>query len=87
MKVLNQSAKAAHASVLAQKTTVRRYSQFPVNDTEFWTQLFNFAKDPATAQKVLNEIGIIEEEPCIESDRIAMNVQTARRYAMIALLN
>jgi hypothetical protein len=86
MKILNQAAKAAHLAILTQKST-QRYSQFPVHETEFWESLFNFAKSAKTAKKVLDEISVIEEEPCIENDRVFRNVQTARRLARLTLLN
>lgn len=87
MKVLNQASKAAHTAKLAQKKNVQRYSQFPVHEAEFWNAMFKFAKSANTAQKVLDELSIIEEEPCIENERVSMNVQTARRLAKITLLN
>jgi hypothetical protein len=87
MKVLNLAAKAAHIAKLAQKEGVQRYSQFPVHEAEFWNTLFKYAKSAKTAQKVLDEILIIDEEPCIDNERVFLNVQTARRLAMIALLN
>ena len=86
MKILNQAAKAAHIAILSQKNS-QRYSQFPVHETEFWESLFNFAKSSKTAKRVLEEISIIEDEPCIENDRVFRNVQTARRLARLTLLN
>jgi hypothetical protein len=63
MTILTQSAKAAHQSKLAQSEDGQRYSLYPVHELEFWETLFAFAKQPATAQKVLDEIGEIENEP------------------------
>lgn len=87
MKVLIQASKAAHLAKLAQKTDVQRYSQFPVHEAQFWESIFKFAKSPKTAQKVLDELTVIEEEPCIENERVWRNVQTARRMAQLTLLN
>jgi hypothetical protein len=87
MKVLTQAAKAAHQSVLDQPQGNQRYSKFPVHELEFWKELFALAKSPTTAQKVLDEIGNIEDEPCIENERVFRNVQQARSFARLALLN
>ena len=87
MTILTQSAIAAHQAKLVQPQEGQRYSQYPVHEMEFWNNLFAFAKNPNTAQQVLNEIGDIENEPCIENDRVFRNVQHARILAKIALLN
>lgn len=87
MKILTQAAKAAHQAKLAQHKDAQRYSQYPVHELEFWQKLFAFAKSPKTAQKVLDEIGAIENEPCIENDRVFNNVRAARNLAKLALLN
>ncbi|WP_219118493.1 hypothetical protein [Janthinobacterium sp. UMAB-56] len=87
MTILTQSAIAAHQAKLVQPQEGQRYSQYPVHEMEFWNNLFAFAKNPNTAQQVLNEIGDIENEPCIENDRVFRNVQHARNLAKIALLN
>jgi len=87
MTILNQSAKAAHQNKLDQPQEGQRYSQYPVHELEFWETLFSFAKKSATAQQVLDEIEEIENEPCIENDRVFRNVQQARSYARLALLN
>lgn len=87
MKILNQAAKAAHQKLLAQPEDAQRYSRYPVHELEFWVKLFTFAKSAKTAQKVLDEIGIIENEPCIENDRVFNNVRTARSLARLAPLN
>ena len=85
--ILNQSAIAAHQAILGQPQDGQRYSQYPVHELEFWNSLFAFAKNAATAQQVLDEIGDIENEPCIENDRVFRNVQQARKFAKLALLN
>lgn len=85
--ILNQSAIAAHQLILDQPQDGQRYSLYPVHELEFWQRLFAFAKKPATAQQVLDEIGEIENEPCIENDRVFRNVQQARKMAKLALLN
>lgn len=85
--ILNQSAIAAHQAILAQPQDGQRYSLYPVHELEFWTRLFAFAIHPATAKQVLDEIGEIENEPCIENDRVFRNVQQARKMAKLALLD
>lgn len=85
--ILTHSAIAAHQAILDQPREGQRYSLFPVHELEFWNRLFKFAKDPATAQAVLDEIGEIENEPCIENDRVFRNVQQARKMAKLSLLN
>jgi hypothetical protein len=86
--ILNQSAIAAHQAILAQpQDGQQRYSLYPVHELEFWNRLFAFAKQPATAQQVLDEIGEIENEPCIENERVFRNVQQARKIARLTLLN
>lgn len=87
MQVLIKASKAAHQSILAQPQDGQRYSKFPVHELEFWTTLFALAKSADTAQQVLDEIGEIENEPCIENERVFRNVQTARNFAKLALLN
>lgn len=87
MKVLNQASKAAHRAILAKKDSVQPYSRFPVGDTEFWSKVFEFAKNPKHAQKVIDEMEIIEAEPCIENEKVWLNVQAVRRTAKLALLN
>lgn len=85
--ILTQSAIAAHQAILDQPQEGQRYSLYPVHELEFWERLFAFAKKPATAQQVLDEIGEIENEPCIENDRVFRNVQQVRKMAKLALLN
>lgn len=87
MTILTQSAISAHQAILKQSQEGQRYSLYPVHELEFWNRLFAFAKKTATAQQVLDEIGEIENEPCIENDRVFRNVQQARNLAKIALLN
>lgn len=87
MKILNQATKAAHKATLIQKTNHQRYSCFPVHEAEFWLAIFDFAKKSKTAQKVLDEISKIEDEPCIENDRVFRSVQTAKALARLTLLH
>lgn len=87
MKVLTQASKAAHQSILEQPQDGQRYSKFSVHELEFWQKLFALAKSPITAQVVLDEIGEIENEPCIENERVFRNVQQTRSFARLALLN
>jgi hypothetical protein len=85
--LLTQAARATHNEVLKRVEGTTRYSQFPVHESEFWDQVFKFAKDPKKAQKMLEDLQIIEDEPCIENQRIFANVQRAKSIARIALLN
>ncbi len=87
MKILTRSAIESHQVKLVQKQDGQRYSQYPVHEMEFWNVLFAHAKDPKTAQQVLDEIGDIENEPCIENDRVFNNVRSARAMAKLALLS
>lgn len=86
MQILNQASKAAHQARL-NETEGQRYSQFPVHETEFWAVVFKAAKSPKTAKAVIDEMRIIEAEPCIDNERIFANVQSAIRLARIALLD
>lgn len=86
MKILTRSAIESHQIKLVQKQDGQRYSQYPVHEMEFWKVLFAHAKDLKTAQQVLDEIGDIESEPCIENDRVFNNVRSARAMAKVALL-
>jgi hypothetical protein len=87
MKVLTQAAKAAHRSILEQPQDGQRYSKFPVHELEFWQELFALAKSPISAKKVLDKIGEIENEPCIENERVFHNVRQTRSLTKLALLN
>jgi hypothetical protein len=86
MQILNQAAKAAHQARLNDSAEVQRYSNFPVHETEFWTTIFKAAKVRKTAQAVIDEMRVIESEPCIDNERVFRNVQTAINLAKIALL-
>lgn len=85
MQILKQAAKAAHQARLIE-TESQRYSAYPVHETEFWTAIFKAAQNRKIAQNVIDEMRILEEEPCIDNDRVFRNVQTATRLARIALL-
>jgi hypothetical protein len=87
MRILTKATRKAHEAKLAQVANSQRYSQFPVHETEFWENVFKYAKDSRTAQKVLNELALIEDEPCIENDRVWRNVRTAKSLAKLALLS
>lgn len=87
MNILKQAAKAAYQKTLAKPEDAQRYSIYPVHEQEFWAKLFDFAKNPATAKKVLDEICEIENEPCIENDRVFNNARQARTIARLTLLN
>lgn len=85
MQILNQAAKAAHQARL-NATESQRYSAYPVHETEFWSTIFKAAQNSKTAQLVIAAMSIIEEEPCIDNERVFRNVQTATRLARVALL-
>lgn len=85
MAILAQASKAAHQARL-KETATQRYSAYPVHETEFWTAIFKAAQVRKTAQEVIDEMRVIEAEPCIDNDRVFRNVQTAIRLARIALL-
>lgn len=86
MKILNSATTAAHKAKLANKANIQRYSQYPVHEFEFWTTLFNAVKTPKGARKVLDEISIIENEPCIENERVWRNVSALKSKAHITLM-
>lgn len=87
MPVLNNAAKAAHKQTLSALEDAEHYSRYPVHEAAFWEALFKSAKNPKLAQDVLDEIGQIESEPCIENDRVWRNVIETRKLAKLALLN
>lgn len=86
--ILTQAAQAALQRILKQADTEgQRYSQFPVHEQEFWERLFAAARNHNEAQQVLDEIQIIEGEPCIENDRVWRNVLAVRSMARMTLLH
>lgn len=87
MKILNKATRAAHTSKLSNKANIQRYSCYPVGDCEFWEDVFKSAKNPKHAQKVLDEMLILEDEPCIDNPRVWRNVCTAKSIAALALQN
>lgn len=87
MKILNKASREALRAKLTPKANTQRYSQYPVHETEFWSVIFSAAKSAKTAQKVLEEISMIEEEPCIENERVWNNVMMAKSLARLALMN
>jgi hypothetical protein len=86
ISILTQAAKAAFQATLDQPAGVQRYSQFPVHAHEFWKEMFELARDPKKAQQVLDELNHIEDEPCIENDRVWRNVLAVRSVAKMTLL-
>jgi hypothetical protein len=84
--ILTQATKAALQATLNQPADAQRYSQFPVHEQEFWAVLFASARDPKTARQVIDELSVIEEEPCIENDRVWRNVIAVRSTAKMTLL-
>lgn len=88
MQVLNRAAKAAHEAKFHALQRADRWSQWPVMETTFWDEVFKLARSPDTAEKVLDELQQIEEEPCYdESERVQRSVAAARRLAKAALLS
>lgn len=85
MKILNKATEAAHQAKLKANANFQRYSQFPVHDAEFWEEVFKAAKTLKSASKVLREIQIIENEPCIDNERVWRNVCTAKSLASLTL--
>ena len=86
ISILTQATKAAFQATLDQPDGVQRHSLFPVHAQEFWTKLFELARDPQQAQQVLDELSLIEDEPCIENDRVWRNVRAVRSTAKMTLL-
>lgn len=85
ISILTQATKAAFQATLDQPAGAQR-SLFPVHAQEFWTKLFDLARDPKNAQQVLDELSLIEDEPCIENDRVWRNVRAVRSTAKMTLL-
>lgn len=90
MKVLVQATKATHIhrlqSLRNSPNADRQYSKYPVHETEFWASLLASAKNPKLARKVLDEIGVIENEPCIENERVYRSVQMIKSTATLTSL-
>jgi hypothetical protein len=84
--ILTQATKAALQATLNQPAHAQRYSQFPVHEQEFWQALFEAARDPKQAQQVIDGLALIEDEPCIDNDRIWRNVRAVRSTAKMTLL-
>lgn len=84
--ILTEATKAALQATLNQPAGAQRYSQFPVHEQEFWKSLFTAARDPKKARQVLDELTVIEEEPCIDNDRVWRNVLAVRSTARMTLL-
>lgn len=84
--ILTQATKAALQATLNQPAGAQRYSQFPVHEHEFWEVLFAAARDPKKAQQVIEELITIEDEPCIDNDRVWRNVRAVRSTAKMTLL-
>lgn len=85
--ILTAATKAAFQATLNQPEGAQRYSQFPVHAQEFWSSLFAAARDPKQAQQVIDELNTIEDEPCIENDRVWRNVRAVRSTAKMTLLS
>lgn len=83
--ILTQASQAALQAILKQPVDAQRYSQFPVHEQEFWEALFKSARDPKKAQQVLDELQVIEEEPCIDNDRVWQNVRAVKATARMTV--
>lgn len=90
MKVLVKATKATHLKKIAalrnSPKADNQYSKYPVHETEFWSSLIADAKNPKLARKVLDEIGEIENEPCIENERVFRAVQMVKNTAKLTLV-
>jgi hypothetical protein len=84
--ILTQATKAALQATLYQPANAQRYSQFPVHEQEFWKALFEAVRDPKQAQNVIDGLAIIEDEPCIDNDRVWRNVRGVKAVAKTTLL-
>lgn len=84
--ILTQATRAALQATLDQPDGAQRYSQFPVHEQEFWKELFAAARDPKKAQEVIDGLALIEDEPCIDNDRVWRNVVAVRATAKMTLL-
>jgi hypothetical protein len=84
--ILTQATKAALQATLNQPANAQRYSMFPVHEQEFWEALFSAARDPKQAQEDVNGLALIEDEPCIDNDRVWSNVRAVKAVAKTTLL-
>ena len=87
IQILKQATKAAHLKKLSPKAPGQRFSEFPVHESDFWGAIFAMAEDIETAQEVINAMNIIENEPCVENERVYNCIQRARSIANLTLLN
>lgn len=89
-KLLNAASKAVHLrnieALRRNGRSQRQYSTYPVHESEFWDNLLTAARDPKRAAKILEEIEIIEHQPCIENERVSRMVQNVRSEAKLTLL-
>lgn len=86
MQVLKNASRIANKAKLA-KANTEVFSAYPVFESEFWETIYKAAKQPKTAPEVLQAMQAIQEEPCIENDRVFRCVSTAITHAKLALLN
>lgn len=86
MQVLKNASRIANKAKLA-KAHTEVFSAYPVFESEFWEAIYKAAKQPKTAPEVLRAMQAIQEEPCIENDRVYGCVRTAIAHARLALLN
>lgn len=89
-KLLNEASKSVHLrnieSLRRNGRSQKQYSTYPVHETEFWEKLLDAARDTKRARKILEELEIIESQPCIESERVSRAVQHVRSVAKVTLL-
>jgi hypothetical protein len=86
MKILSIATKAAHTVTLQGTCNVQPYTRYPVFESEFWETIFKFSKKPEAAQQVIDELSEIEQEPCINNERVWRNVRAAKATAKLTLL-
>jgi hypothetical protein len=86
MKVMNQATRAAHAAKILKENVVP-FSRFPVLETAFWASLFQSAKNVRTAEKVLDEIAELEDEPCQEKINLVItSLPTLNKAGLVSIV-
>lgn len=88
MKTLVQATKVSKQRVLAARTSANqeRFSRFNgVMDTSFWGEIYRLAGDRKTAGSVLNDMKMLEDQPCAENDRVMRCIDTATKIAQRTL--
>jgi hypothetical protein len=87
MKILNKATRSAHKAILRNPKEVQPYSRYPVWEVDFWRDIFESAQNPNLASKVLEEMKVLEDEPCVENERVWRNISVAKSMAKVTLAN